>query len=136
MIIKPSINDLMEKFDSRYTLAMAAAKRARQIAEGSKSLSEEEADSKPVSLAINELFEDKIKYISPVSLDTVQNESQDTVEKAASDVMPKTIPETASKTIPETIPETASKTIPETIPETASKTIPEIIPETIPEKIP
>jgi len=62
MMIEPSINKLLEKADSRYTLVMLAAKRARQIAEGANKLTKQESD-KPVSVAINEISEDKITYV-------------------------------------------------------------------------
>jgi len=62
MMIEPSINELLTKADSRYTLVMLAAKRARQITEGAKKLTKQESD-KPVSVAINEISEDKITYV-------------------------------------------------------------------------
>ncbi|MGE5329039.1 MAG: DNA-directed RNA polymerase subunit omega [Deltaproteobacteria bacterium] len=61
-MIEPSINKLLEKADSRYTLVMLAAKRARQIAEGANKLTKTESD-KPVTVAINEISEDKITYV-------------------------------------------------------------------------
>ena len=63
MMIEPSISKLMEKFDSRYTLVIAAAKRARQIVEGDTPLTGTNAAiSKPVSIAVNELYEGKVLY--------------------------------------------------------------------------
>lgn len=62
MMIEPSINKLLDKADSRYTLVMLAAKRARQISEGAEKLTKNESD-KPVTIAINEISEDKITYI-------------------------------------------------------------------------
>lgn len=62
MMIEPSINKLLDKADSRYTLVMLAAKRARQIAEGAAKLTKNESE-KPVTVAINEISEDKITYI-------------------------------------------------------------------------
>jgi len=35
-MIYPSIDDLLQKVDSKYTLVIAAAKRARQLRSGSK----------------------------------------------------------------------------------------------------
>lgn len=61
-MIEPSINQLMDKADSRYTLVILAAKRARQIAEGAHKLAKCESE-KPVSVAINEISEDKITYV-------------------------------------------------------------------------
>jgi len=55
------IEVLLEKVDSRYTLVVAAAKRARQLNEGAPKLVNAESD-KPVSIALEELAADKIKY--------------------------------------------------------------------------
>jgi DNA-directed RNA polymerase subunit omega len=61
-MIEPPINVLMDKVDSRYTLVVAAAKRARQLAEGAHKLTRNNSD-KPVTLAINEISENKITYV-------------------------------------------------------------------------
>lgn len=61
-MIFPSINSLMEKVDSRYTLVVAAAKRARQLAEGAPKLTRCSSE-KPVTVAINEISENKIVYV-------------------------------------------------------------------------
>lgn len=60
-MLKPPINELLKKVDSRYTLVIAASKRARQIIEGSESHTNIESN-KPVTIATNELFEDKISF--------------------------------------------------------------------------
>jgi DNA-directed RNA polymerase subunit omega len=52
----------MDKVDSRYTLVILAAKRARQIQEGAHVLSESDSQ-KPVTMATNEIGEDKITYV-------------------------------------------------------------------------
>ena len=60
-MIYPSLDDLIKQADSKYTLTIIAAKRARQIREGSipqiktKSL-------KDVSVALEEIAEGKVKY--------------------------------------------------------------------------
>lgn len=61
-MIFPSINNLMKKVDSRYTLVVAVAKRARMLEDGAPKLVETN-DDKSVSIAINEIAEDKIRYI-------------------------------------------------------------------------
>ena len=61
-MIYPSINKLMEKVDSRYTLVVATAKRARVIAEGSPKLVKTVSD-KPVTIAVNEIYENKVSYV-------------------------------------------------------------------------
>lgn len=61
-MIEPGISSLLTRVDSRYTLVVAAAKRARQITEGAHKLTECESE-KPVTIAINEIDEQKITYI-------------------------------------------------------------------------
>ncbi len=63
-MLNPSINDLSNKGDSRYTLVMLTAKRARQIVDGAKPLIET-TSKKPVSIAIEEMVEGKISYTRP-----------------------------------------------------------------------
>ena len=59
MMNQPPIEDLLDRVDSRYTLVVSAARRARQILEGSPQLVE--ADStKPVTIALWEIGEGKI----------------------------------------------------------------------------
>jgi len=61
MIIEPSINDLLEKTDSRYTLVIETAKRARQIVEGDEPMVD--CDSKnPVTIAAHEINQGKVTY--------------------------------------------------------------------------
>ena len=61
-MIQPGINSLLDKVDSRYTLVVAAAKRARQLTEGAHKLTDCNSE-KPVTVAINEIDEKKITYI-------------------------------------------------------------------------
>jgi DNA-directed RNA polymerase subunit omega len=61
-MIEPSINSLMKNVDSRFTLVVATAKRARQLTDGAPKLVETDAD-KPVTIAIEEIKENKISYI-------------------------------------------------------------------------
>lgn len=60
-MIKPSIDVLVTKVDSKYSLVVAAAKRARSIVEGAPVLVESES-KKPVTQALHEIAADKIKY--------------------------------------------------------------------------
>lgn len=61
-MIYPSINELMKKSDSRYTLVVEASKRARQLVDGALKLSKVNSD-KEVTIAINEIAEGKITYV-------------------------------------------------------------------------
>ena len=60
-MLYPSINEIRKKADSRYTLVILAAKRARDIIDGKPILTEAETE-KPVSIAANEIAEDLITY--------------------------------------------------------------------------
>lgn len=60
-MLKPNIDELMKKVDSRYTLVMVVAKRARQLIETQEQLIETES-KKPISIAVEEFYEDKVKY--------------------------------------------------------------------------
>jgi DNA-directed RNA polymerase subunit omega len=61
MLVEPSITDLLEKVDSRYTLVIETAKRARQIVEGDEPMVECESKN-PVTIAAFEVVEDKVTY--------------------------------------------------------------------------
>ena len=60
-MLYPSINEIRKKADSRYTLVILAAKRARDIIEGKPTLTEEDTE-RPVSIAAHEIVEDLITY--------------------------------------------------------------------------
>ncbi|MBO4280983.1 MAG: DNA-directed RNA polymerase subunit omega [Lachnospiraceae bacterium] len=73
-MIHPSYNDLMKVVNSnveegeeplvnsRYSIVLATAKRARQIIKGSKPLVEPKC-SKPLSIAVQEVYEGKVKIL-------------------------------------------------------------------------
>ena len=54
MIVKPTVNELLEKADNRYELVIATARRARQIAAGAEAKTDVKEES-PVTLAANEI---------------------------------------------------------------------------------
>lgn len=60
-MIYPSIDTLMTKVDSKYTLVIAAAKRARMLNEDQPALVKSTA-TKEVSIALEEIATDKIGY--------------------------------------------------------------------------
>lgn len=62
MIVKPTVNELLEKADNRYELVIATARRARQIAEGAEIKTDVKEES-PVTLAANEIAEGKVEII-------------------------------------------------------------------------
>ena len=67
MLLYPSINKLNEKTDSRYSLVMLAAKRARDLVDGKRAITEE-ASERPVSQAAKEIADDLITYTRPENL--------------------------------------------------------------------
>ena len=60
----PSISELKDKADCRYTLVVESAKRARQLVDGAEPLTETQ-EFNPVSQAAKEIYDDRITYISP-----------------------------------------------------------------------
>lgn len=62
MIVKPTVVELLTKSKNRYELVIAASKRARQIANGDKPLTDVNEVS-PVTLAANEIAEGKVTIV-------------------------------------------------------------------------
>lgn len=69
-MLRPSYTDLLEVISqetdditlgSRYTIVIAAAKRARQLVDHAEPLVSNTKVDKPVSIAVNELYQGKIK---------------------------------------------------------------------------
>lgn len=64
-MLKPSYSDLMHVLNkkkkkpiySRYSIVMAAAKRARQLVEGAEPYTDNTPSKKPVSVAVQEIYE-------------------------------------------------------------------------------
>jgi len=65
MMIYPPITELVKKTGSRYALVIETAKRTRQLVEGAQKLSEVET-SKDVTVAVNEIYENKIEAVAKV----------------------------------------------------------------------
>jgi DNA-directed RNA polymerase subunit omega len=76
-MIEPSIDELLDKVDSKYTLVILAAKRAREINSYYSQLGEGRGEfvpplvetgglrNKPLSIALEEIAEDKVTYERP-----------------------------------------------------------------------
>lgn len=60
-MINPSLDTLVKKVDSKYTLVVLAAKRAREIMDGQQPLVESKSN-KPVTIALEEVAQGKITY--------------------------------------------------------------------------
>ncbi len=61
MMIDPPIGELLKRVDCRYTLAVEAAKRARQLIDGEQPLFDTK-ENKPLSIAIEEIHRGLITY--------------------------------------------------------------------------
>ena len=76
MMMHPSYNELMKEVNadavtedepvvsSRYSIVIACAKRARQIIAGDKPLIPGGEDMKPLSAAVEEIYEGKVKVLA------------------------------------------------------------------------
>lgn len=100
-MLKPSYAELMDVMNkdnetgdditSRYTVVIAAAKRARQLIEGDKPMVEaEDLEDKSLSIAVRELREGKIKVVPEgmgtvlhIEKDNLQDEIKSELEQAA-----------------------------------------------------
>lgn len=60
-MIEPSLDSLMKKVDSKYTLVVLAAKRARELMDHAEPLVSTKS-SKAVTTALEEIVQNKIKY--------------------------------------------------------------------------
>lgn len=60
-MIDPAMSSLLKKVDSRYTLVILTAKRARMLTDGAKKLTDYPS-TKDVTIAIREIDEGKVTY--------------------------------------------------------------------------
>ena len=65
MLIHPPIDEIKKKADSRYTLVIMAAKRARDLVAGKPALIEID-NYVPISIAAEEILRNEITYKRPV----------------------------------------------------------------------
>lgn len=63
-MMTPPLEDLLKRVDSKYSLVVAAAKRGRQLMEGHPKLVETRSH-KPVTIALQEIYEGKVRYEHP-----------------------------------------------------------------------
>lgn len=102
-MLHPSYIDLMDAVNSevpegeepivqsRYSIVMAAAKRARQLVDGAEPLVDAEENEKPLSIAVDELYNHKVKILG----DDVEEEEEEAItfyddaepEDAAEDII-------------------------------------------------
>ncbi len=60
-MIKPSLDQLMHLVDSKYTLVILAARRARDLQDGKPKMVESQSN-KPVTIALEELHAGKLFF--------------------------------------------------------------------------
>lgn len=75
---QPTIDKMMERVDSKYSLVVAAAKRARELTDGSEPLAKVNSN-KPVSIALCEIGEGKIIYDNE-RLQDIEDTEQESAE--------------------------------------------------------
>jgi DNA-directed RNA polymerase subunit omega len=61
-MLYPSIDSLMEKLDSKYTLVTLSAKRARIIQQSPKVVGDQSKSNKPVGKALEEIIDGRLTY--------------------------------------------------------------------------
>ncbi|MNI74496.1 DNA-directed RNA polymerase subunit omega [compost metagenome] len=59
-MLYPSIDEMMTKVDSKYSLVVAAARRARALREGGRTDVKSPKSHKFVGVALEEIYEDRI----------------------------------------------------------------------------
>jgi len=64
MMLEPSIDQLLTKINSKYTLVTLSSRRARQIQDEKIVQIEKPTSAKNVGIALEEIYADKLTYIS------------------------------------------------------------------------
>ena len=81
-MLRPSYSDLLEEINkgaegedvigSRYTIVIAAAKRARQLVDRAEPLVSKVKIDKPVSIAVSELYEGRVSIVQNAHVEDLQ----------------------------------------------------------------
>ena len=71
---------------SRYSIVIAAAKRARQIVDGSEPLVAGAAGKKALSTAVQELYEQKVSIVAEEAVEEIP-EQEEAVEEASEEAI-------------------------------------------------
>ena len=92
-MLHPSYSDLIEAVNknaepgeqpvvqSRYSIVIAAAKRARQIVDGSEPLVAGAANKKALSTAVQELYEQKVSIMGENAVEEPETETVEAAEE-------------------------------------------------------
>ncbi|ERL65574.1 DNA-directed RNA polymerase subunit omega [Schleiferilactobacillus shenzhenensis] len=79
MISYPSIDDLLKRYDSRYSLAVLSAKRAHQLEKGDPKMLSSYESPKTVGMALEEIAKGKV-IIDPDSV-LLEHEAEKKLKK-------------------------------------------------------
>ena len=95
-------DDTTMSINSRYSLVLAASKRARQLIAGAKPMVAGAAGKKPLSVAIDELYQGQVKILAP------EEETEETAEAVQTEAAEET--EAVAEAETEAAEETAAET--------------------------
>ena len=79
MMVKPTVQELLEHAENRFAIVIATSRRARQIASGDKKLTKVNEES-PVTLAANEINEGKVEIYKADDVFDDENEDVSLLE--------------------------------------------------------
>ncbi|MEE3392727.1 MAG: DNA-directed RNA polymerase subunit omega [Lachnospiraceae bacterium] len=108
-MIHPSYTEIMEKVNSdveegeqkvvnsRYSIVLATAKRARQLIDGADPLIERPKCPKPLSIAVEELYNKKINILTDEEADKLEAELEERDVKEAEEEAKKLAEEEAAR---------------------------------------
>ena len=94
-MLRPSYSDILEVITqdseditiaSRYTIVIAAAKRARQLIAGAEPLVPNTAGKKPLSIAIDELYKGEVKIVAASGEEEDAVKTQPVAEEAVENI--------------------------------------------------
>lgn len=80
MLVKPTVVELLDKTENRYRLAIATAKRARQISYGSKPMVDTD-DISPVTIAADEIEDGALKIYNEEEWKKLEDEENENVDE-------------------------------------------------------
>ncbi len=83
MMLYPSIMDLMEKAGNRYSLVIAASKRARDILEDSKDETSNIDGARSITKAVEEIAEGEILIVNETKEQELEREAEDLAKAQA-----------------------------------------------------
>lgn len=93
MLLYPSVDELKTKVDSKYTLAIMAAKRARDLIDGKPMLTLDTENEKPLSIATQEISDDLISYKRVEEVQTAEAAEEPAAEETEAPEEEEALPE-------------------------------------------